>query len=122
MSEEKVDLKELVAKRKEFERLITAKAMEDEAYRKALLENPRGVIEKELGQKLPDELKVQVVEESANSIFLALPPKPTPGGELSGEALEKAAGGIISSSIGLVSSYSIGSFSRILLTSSTLIR
>jgi hypothetical protein len=125
MSEETVELKEVVASRKEFERVILAKAMEDDAFRKALLENPREVFEKELGQKLPAELEVKVVEESHNTIYIAVPPKPMAQEELSDEALEKAAGGIIASRIpaGRFKAYGPGgAFSRILISSSKMIR
>lgn len=86
--------------RDQFESMIIHKAWKDENYKKALLANPKAVLEKELnalkpGTKLPDNLKVQVVEENPTSLTLVIPQLPTKmGAELSDKDLENVAGGV----------------------------
>jgi hypothetical protein len=110
MAEQKVEFRAVVAKRNEFEAGIITRAMEDDAFRKALLDNPKAVIEKELGEKLPDELQIKALEETPTAVYIVVPPELKAEAELSDEALEKAAGGMTKgekSSTGLtgISSY-----------------
>ena len=97
-----MDVVEALKKRKEREANIIAKALIDDEFRKALLSDPRATLEKESGQKLPDNLKLKVIEEDPDTIIISLPQKPKEmgeKGELSEEALENVAGGL---AIGLV--------------------
>jgi hypothetical protein len=55
---------------------IIAKALKDDGYREELLANPKHAIQQEFGKELPLGLEVRVVEESANVVYLVLPPKP----------------------------------------------
>jgi hypothetical protein len=55
---------------------IIAKALLDDGYREELLANPKHAIQQEFGKELPLGLEVRVVEESANVVYLVLPPKP----------------------------------------------
>jgi hypothetical protein len=48
----------------------------DDRYREELLANPKSAIQQEFGKELPLGLEVRVVEESANVVYLVLPPKP----------------------------------------------
>ena len=92
-----MDLKEAVRKRKEFEADLITKAMEDDDFRKELLVSPQEVIEKETGKKIPEGLKVKVIEEEPNSVTIVLPRKPSEAEtteELSDDNLEKVAGGV----------------------------
>ena len=92
-----MDLKEAVRKRKEFEEDLITKAMEDDNFRKELLASPKEVIEKETGKKIPEGLKVKVIEEEPNSVTIVLPRKPSKyetKEELSDDNLEKVAGGL----------------------------
>jgi hypothetical protein len=71
---------------------IIGKALKDDGYREELLANPKNAIQQEFGKELPLGLEVRVVEESANVVYLVLPPKPVV--ELSDTDLEAVAGGV----------------------------
>ena len=71
---------------------LIAKAWKDEAFNQALINDPKGTIEKEFGKKVPDAINIQVHEQTESTLHLVLPPKPQEG-ELSDEELQKAAGG-----------------------------
>ncbi len=82
--------------RGELEDNIREKAYMDPAYRKTLVEDPKQVLANEMGQELPSQLQVKVVEEEKNVIFLVVPRKLSGAGdELSEGDLEKVAGGIL---------------------------
>lgn len=71
---------------------VIAKAWQDANFKKQLMANPKGVLEKEFGIKFPANLQIEVREESASKLYLVLPPKPS-SGELSEDQLEGVAGG-----------------------------
>jgi hypothetical protein len=81
--------------RKNFESQIIEKAAADEAFRKALVSNPRTAVENELGIKLPAAINLRVLEESADNFYMVLPQKNSAAarGELSDLELEAVAGG-----------------------------
>jgi len=82
--------------RQEMERRLIEKSLQDESFRERLLEDPKGAVEQELGTRLPEEVRVVTVEESADTIYLVLPSAPmagAEGGELSDRELESVAGG-----------------------------
>lgn len=79
--------------RKEIEEKLIARTWQDEAFKQELLNNHRAAFEKE-GITLPESIKVAVVEESPNSLYLVLPKKPSETAELSEAELESVAGGI----------------------------
>lgn len=83
--------------RSEFEAELIAKSWKDEAFKQELIDNPKAVYARELGQQLPENLKIRVMEETADTIYLALPKTPQVSEELSDEALEAVAGGFIGS-------------------------
>ena len=70
---------------------IVARALEDDAYREALLVNPKAAIQQAFGKELPLGLEVRVVEESPTVVYLVLPPKPVV--ELRDGDLDAVAGG-----------------------------
>jgi hypothetical protein len=70
---------------------IIAKALQDDGYRAQLLANPKRAIHQEFGKELPLGLEVRVVEESANVVYLVLPPKRAI--ELDDSDLDAVAGG-----------------------------
>lgn len=76
--------------RKILETRLIEKAWRDEAFRAALLADPKGVIEAELGQALPRGIIVKVVEETADTLYLRLPLNPD---HLSDGILDLVAGG-----------------------------
>jgi len=79
-----------------MERRLIEKSMEDEAFRQRLIEDPKGAVEDELGTRLPKEVRVVAVEETAETIYLVLPSTPmagAEGGELSDQELQSVAGG-----------------------------
>jgi hypothetical protein len=97
-----MDIRDALSKRKENEAKIIAKALEDNEFRKELLENPKAALEKESGKSFPDGLSVQILEEDANSVTIVLPKLPESMdsvSELSDEALEQVAGGVIVSAV-----------------------
>ena len=83
--------------RADIERKLIQRSMEDEDFRQRLLDDPKGTLEQELGTRLPDEVEVRVVQESADAIYLVLPSSASPlggqGGEISDRELEAVAGG-----------------------------
>jgi hypothetical protein len=81
--------------RAEVERRIIERSLQDDAFRQRLLEDPRGALQEELGTRLPEEVEVRALEESADTIYLVLPSESPIGGgaELSEQELEAVAGG-----------------------------
>src|SRR5918997_5487585 len=67
--------------RAEMERRLVEKSLENEAFRWRLIEDPKGAVEQELGTRLPEEVRVVTVEETAESIYLVLPGTPMAGAE-----------------------------------------
>jgi hypothetical protein len=59
--------------RKQLEQKLIEKAMKDESFRKQLIENPKEVIEAEFGKKIPESIKINVLEEDAQTVYLVLP-------------------------------------------------
>ena len=84
--------------RAEMERSLIEKSIEDESFRQRLIEDPKGAVEQELGARLPEDVRVVAVEETADTIYLVLPSTPMAGREgeaLSEPELESVAGGVI---------------------------
>ena len=74
---------------------LIEKAWKDEAFRNELRADPKGAVSRELGVQLPAGMKVQVVEESADTFVLVIPARSdaAPAGKLSDAELEQVAGG-----------------------------
>jgi hypothetical protein len=64
-----------------MERRLVERSLQDEDFRQRLLSDPKGAIEEELETRLPPEVRVQAVEESAETIYLVLPPAPSRANE-----------------------------------------
>ena len=82
--------------RAEMERRIIQRSIEDDTFRQQLLADPKAAVEQELGTRLPEEVRVVAVEETADTIYLVLPSTSMAGGEgeeLSDQQLESVAGG-----------------------------
>ena len=80
-----------IESRGELQNVITEKAANDDRYRQELTSNPKNLLEKHLGQSLPEWLNVKVVEENADTIYLVAPHVPSE--ELADADLEMVAGG-----------------------------
>jgi Nitrile hydratase, alpha chain len=81
--------------RAEIERTLVQRSLQDEDFRRRLLDDPKAAVEQELGKRLPEGVQVRVVEETAETIYLVLP-SASPvgeGGELSDRELDAVAGG-----------------------------
>ena len=70
---------------------IIARALKDEAFRKELISDPKGVISRETGAEIPDNLEIKIVEEAENVAYFVLPH--IPSDLLSDDALDAVAGG-----------------------------
>ena len=83
------------AGREQMERRLVERSLQDDAFRRRLLADPRAAVEEELGTRLPEGVRVVAVEETADTIYLVLPiASPlVEGGELSERELESVAGG-----------------------------
>ena len=62
-----------------FRARLAARALEDENFRRELLENPRAVVERECGLllgtavRLPEDLRIEVHQESSRVMHLVIP-------------------------------------------------
>ena len=84
------------AGRQEMEDRLIQRSLEDESFRQRLLADPKRAVEEELGTRLPEDLQVVAVEETADTAYLVLPSRSTEAqeaGELSNRDLEAVAGG-----------------------------
>ena len=85
--------------RKQLETVLLARAVTDGAFRKKFLADPKGTLKATIGVDL-GKIKVVVMEETADTVYVSLPPMAAKEGELSDEQLEAVAGGRGSSSGG----------------------
>ena len=79
--------------RRELETRLVEKAWKDPAFRKDIVKDPKGMLEKHMGQKLPEQVRIFVHEEDANTLHFSIPSPPSNLIELSDEDLERVAGG-----------------------------
>ena len=82
--------------RAEMERRLIERSLQDEDFRRELLEDPKAAVERELGTRLPEGVRVVAVEETTDTVYLVLPGASSAGetGELSDQDLEAVAGGV----------------------------
>jgi hypothetical protein len=80
--------------RRDLETALIEKCWKDPEFKKTVLSDPKGMLERHIGQKLPAPLKVFIHEENANTLHFSIPPTPSNLTELSDDELEKVAGGI----------------------------
>ena len=77
----------------QFEQELIERAWEDDAFRTALIADPKGTIASEYGTRFPEELDLVVVEESPSKAYFVIPVNPAAAVELSEDELELVAGG-----------------------------
>lgn len=93
---------------------LMAKVWSDDQFKQRLINDPKAVLQ-EQGIDTPRGVEVRVVENTANIVYLVLPPQPSE--EISDEQLEQVAGGNTLGSAGSVSSVgSVGTLFSCLLT------
>lgn len=79
--------------RHEMETLIIEQAWKNPEFKREFVSDPKGTIEKYSGQKMPDNVKIVVHEEDANTMHMTIPLAPKNLSELSDDDLERVAGG-----------------------------
>ena len=79
--------------RHQFETLIIERAWKNPEFRQQFISDPKAMIEKYTGQKLPEAFKIVVHEEDANTMHVTIPIAPQQLSELSDDDLERVAGG-----------------------------
>ena len=86
-------MKKTLEERKEYAKII-AQAWVDEEFKARLLADPATAL-KEYGIEVPEGWSVKVVDQKENEIIVTLPPMLPGSEELSGEDLERIAGGAL---------------------------
>jgi hypothetical protein len=80
---------------KELEKLrvkVLTRAWKDPAFKQKLLKNPKAAL-KEMGYNVPENVKLQCVENTATNYTLVLPSLPETAREMSDQELMKLAAG-----------------------------
>jgi hypothetical protein len=52
---------------------VVARTWEDEAFKQELMSNPNAVLEREVGEKLPEGIELRVVQETSNTRYILIP-------------------------------------------------
>jgi hypothetical protein len=82
--------------RKDIKEVLVRTALKDEAFRESLLANPKFAVERALGTTLPDRLKVVLLQETDDLMYIVLPKDfPDQTANLSDAELETIAGGFL---------------------------
>jgi hypothetical protein len=79
--------------RRNLETTLIEKCWKDPEFKRQVVSDPKGMLERHTGTKLPSQVKIFIHEEDANTLHLAIPPAPANLAELSDEDLERVAGG-----------------------------
>ncbi|MFV2071600.1 MAG: NHLP leader peptide family RiPP precursor [Thermoanaerobaculales bacterium] len=79
--------------RGEVNDLLAGFATKNPEYRKALVEKPREVVGAQLGQTIPESVRVNVIMEKPDEFNVIIPYVAQEGEELSDADLEQVAGG-----------------------------
>ena len=79
--------------RRDLETALIEKCWKDAEFKRQVISDPKGMLERHTGQKMPAQVKIFVHEEDANTLHFSIPPAPANISELSDADLEKVAGG-----------------------------
>ena len=79
--------------RRDLEIVLIEKCWKDPEFKRQVVSDPKGVLERHTGQKLPRNVRIFIHEEDANTLHLSIPLAPSNLAELSDADLEKVAGG-----------------------------
>lgn len=80
--------------RQNLEAQVLERAAKDPQFREQLKQDPRGTVSREFRVRVPQDITVEVVEETASTVYLILPPASAgPSQQLSDQELEAVAGG-----------------------------
>lgn len=71
------------------------RAVKDERFRQEVLTNPRAVLAREYNVHVSETVSIRVIEDTANTLTIVLPPRQEAIQELSDAELEAVAGGFI---------------------------
>ena len=81
------------ATRHDLQTALIEKCWKDPEFKKAVVSDPKGMLERHSGEKLPAQMKIFVHEEDANTLHFSIPVAPSNLTELSDADLERVAGG-----------------------------
>lgn len=81
--------------RGEMQDLLMKFSLQDPKYRDKLINDPEDVVEKQFGYDVPEGVKVEAIQETADTVYVVVPHVPEEGEELEDADLEKVAGGFL---------------------------
>lgn len=80
--------------RQGLEAQVIERAGKDPQFRDQLKQDPHGTVSRDFGVQVPQDITLEILEETPTKVYLVLPASPAQRGqELSGEELEAVAGG-----------------------------
>jgi hypothetical protein len=83
----------MASSRSAMEQQIYDRIDSDPQFREALKSDPKSALEQALGIRLPPDITIEVVQDTADTHYVLLPEE-TSGQPLSDQALESVAGGL----------------------------
>ena len=82
-----------IISRRMAEEMLVQKAAQDDAFRKQLVKDPKTAIFEMFGFRIPSDVRVTVLEETSDEVFLVLPAS-CAAAELAEQELAMVAGGL----------------------------